>query len=76
MIKVLKRLKTKGTYLNTIKMIHSSPQQLKWIETQRNSTKNKNKIRLSTFYIPIQYINIVFEGLARVIKQLNEIKGD
>ena len=70
MIKVLERLGIQGTYLNIIKVI-SRQYQIKWKETQSNSTKIMNKASLPTPYL----FNIVLEILARAIGLLKGTKG-
>ena len=49
-----------------------SQHQIEWRETQSNSTKIRNKTRLSTLSI---LFNIVPEVLARAIRQQKEMKG-
>ena len=74
MIKVLERSGITGTYLNMIKsniQQTNSQHQTKWRETQGDSSKIKNKTRLSIPYL----FNIVLEVLARAIRQQKEIKA-
>jgi hypothetical protein len=57
MIKVLERAGIQGPYLNTIKAIYSKPvANIKRNgEAGSNPTKIKDKTRLHTFSLPIQY---------------------
>jgi hypothetical protein len=55
MIKVLERSGIQGPYLNIIKEIYSSQHKTKWREAGSNPTKIRDRTRLPTFSLPIQY---------------------
>jgi hypothetical protein len=59
MIKVLEKLGIQGAYINTIKKVYSKPIasiNLNGEETQSNSPKIRYKPKLSTLFIPTQYM--------------------
>jgi hypothetical protein len=70
---VLERSGIKGTYLNIRKVIYSKlivNIKFNGEKLKANSTKIRDKIRLPTLF----HSDIVFEVLARAVKQQKEIK--
>ena len=75
MIKVLERPRTQGTYLNIVKTIYSkSTANIKLNGEKLPAIPLKSGTRQGCPLSPYLF-NIVFEGLARTIRQQKEMKG-
>jgi hypothetical protein len=75
MIKVLKKVRTEGMFLNIIKAIYDKPRANIIINgEQLKLFLLKSGMRQSCLFSPLLF-NLVFEFLARAIRQEQEIKG-